>query len=263
MARGVGRFAWAFYEYDRVMRAPDPAAVAVAFPPAGSEDFAVSGFERGAEQELGGTAAVLDERVGSGRSVVFSFEPNFRAFTDGTQRMLRNAVLGPAGPASAGTAAERSRAALRRARSRIAAPGADDRGAGRPGAAAAVLEGPASGTSDRSAARSVHSPWPTTGVDRRSAWLDGWCAAAGAGVTHWPSVRPAAVSDLPQPGCGPGETLGPLILDDSRKGTRLRTCQRRRTRAMLRGLLAVTRLGYGAAAVSGHPHADTDSFGVS
>ena len=41
--------------------------MAVAFPPAGSEDFAVSGFERGAEPELGGTAAVLDERVGTGR----------------------------------------------------------------------------------------------------------------------------------------------------------------------------------------------------
>ncbi len=95
LARGVGREAWAFYEYDRVMRSPDPAAVAVSFPPAGSADFAVSGFERGAEAELGGTAAVLDERVGSGRSVVFSFEPNFRAFTDGTQEILRNAILGP------------------------------------------------------------------------------------------------------------------------------------------------------------------------
>jgi hypothetical protein len=28
--------------------------------------------------------------------VLFSFEPNLRAFTDGTQRLLRNAVLGPA-----------------------------------------------------------------------------------------------------------------------------------------------------------------------
>ncbi len=95
LARGVGREAWAFYEYDRVMRSANPAAVAVSFPPAGSADFAVSGFERGAEPELGGTAAVLDEQVGSGRSVVFSFEPNFRAYTDGTQQILSNAILGP------------------------------------------------------------------------------------------------------------------------------------------------------------------------
>jgi hypothetical protein len=101
----VGPFAWAFYAYDVVMRASDPAQVAVAFPPAGSPDFFVSGFAAGAE-ELGGTAAVIDEPVGEGRAVLFSFEPNFRAFTDGTQRLLRNAVLGPAPEAAAPTRAE-------------------------------------------------------------------------------------------------------------------------------------------------------------
>jgi hypothetical protein len=112
LARGVGREAWVFYEYDRVMRSADPAAVAVAFPPAGSEDFAVSGFERGAEAELGGTAAVLDERVGSGRSVVLSIEPNFRGFTDGTQEILRNAILGP-GEGAAVAVSSRAAAAAR------------------------------------------------------------------------------------------------------------------------------------------------------
>jgi hypothetical protein len=101
----VGPFAWPFYAYDVVMRASDPAQVAVAFPPAGSPDFFVSGFEAGAE-ELGGTAAVIDEPVGDGRAVLFSFEPNFRAFTDGTQRLLRNAVLGPAPEAAAPTGAD-------------------------------------------------------------------------------------------------------------------------------------------------------------
>jgi hypothetical protein len=101
----VGPFAWAFYEYDLVMRASDPAQVAVAYPPADSPDFFVSGFAAGAE-ELGGTAAVIDEPVGDGRAVLFSFEPNFRAFTDGTQRLLRNAVLGPAPETAAPTRAE-------------------------------------------------------------------------------------------------------------------------------------------------------------
>jgi len=103
----VGRLAWAFYAYDLVMRASDPAQVAVAYPPADHPDFFVSGFATG-EEELGGTAAVIDEPVGNGRAVLFSFEPNFRAFTDGTQRLLRNAVLGPAPAAEAVGAAARA-----------------------------------------------------------------------------------------------------------------------------------------------------------
>ena len=109
LGKDVGPFAWAFYAYDLVMRASDPAQVAVAYPPAGDPDFFVSGFAAG-EEELGGTAAVIDEPVGDGRAVLFSFEPNFRAFTDGTQRLLRNAVLGrdPAGTAGGANAAERA-----------------------------------------------------------------------------------------------------------------------------------------------------------
>jgi hypothetical protein len=95
LARGVGDEAYVHYEYDLVMTHPSPA---VAYPAAGTEDFFVSGFQQGAE-ELGGTAAVVDERVGAGRSVVFSIEPNFRGYTVGTQKLLRNAILGadPAG----------------------------------------------------------------------------------------------------------------------------------------------------------------------
>ena len=63
LAAGVGPFNWVFYDYDLVMRASDPSHVAARFPAAGSEDFFVSGFARG-EEELGGTAAVIDEPVG-------------------------------------------------------------------------------------------------------------------------------------------------------------------------------------------------------
>ncbi len=93
LRRGVGDEAYAFYEYDNVMRASSPEHVAVEFPPADSADWFVSGFAAGAE-ELGGTAAVVDEPVGQGRTTVFSVEPNFRAFTTGFQKLLRNAVLG-------------------------------------------------------------------------------------------------------------------------------------------------------------------------
>ena len=93
LAEGVGPFNWVFYDYDIVMTASNPAHVAARFPAFGSQDFFVSGFARG-ESELGGTAAVIDEPVGTGRVVVFSTDPNFRAWTVGMQKMLRNAVLG-------------------------------------------------------------------------------------------------------------------------------------------------------------------------
>jgi hypothetical protein len=94
LAAGVGAFNWVFYDYDVVMKASSPSHAAATFPAAGSEDFFVSGFARG-EEELAGTAAVVDEPVGSGRVVLFGSDPNFRAWTVGMQKMLRNAVLGP------------------------------------------------------------------------------------------------------------------------------------------------------------------------
>ena len=93
LAAGVGAFNWVFYDYDVVMTASKPAHVAARFPAFGSEDFFVSGFARG-ESELGGTAAVIDEPVGTGRVVLFSTDPNYRAWTGGMQKMLRNSVLG-------------------------------------------------------------------------------------------------------------------------------------------------------------------------
>jgi hypothetical protein len=93
LADGVGDTAWAMYEYDSVWTAP-PEATAVRFPAAGDPDWYVSGFAEGAE-ELHGKTAVVDENVGSGRVVLFGFDPNYRAFTNGTARMLHNALTGP------------------------------------------------------------------------------------------------------------------------------------------------------------------------
>jgi hypothetical protein len=94
LAAEVGPYNWVFYDYDLVMRASDPSHVALRYPAAASPDFFVSGFARG-EEELGGTAAVIDEPVGAGRVILSSTDPNFRAWTVGMQQVLWNAVLGP------------------------------------------------------------------------------------------------------------------------------------------------------------------------
>ncbi|XRQ03565.1 M14 family zinc carboxypeptidase [Actinomadura welshii] len=109
----VGGTVWNFTAYDLVMRASS--GVAAAYPEADSPDWFVSGFARGAA-ELGGTAAVVDQPVGEGRSVLFAAEPNFRAFTDGTAKLLYNAILGPdprreAAPRAGATAEAARRAA--------------------------------------------------------------------------------------------------------------------------------------------------------
>lgn len=102
VTNGLGGKAWAYYEYDDVMRS----GAAIATFPAGG---AVSGFAVG-QQELVGTAAAADEARGAGRVTVLSVEPNFRAFTDGTARMVWNVLAGKPAAAGAGpaTAAERA-----------------------------------------------------------------------------------------------------------------------------------------------------------
>ncbi|MFC7343558.1 M14 family zinc carboxypeptidase [Saccharopolyspora griseoalba] len=92
LAEGVGPTVWSMYEYDQVWTAP-PEASAARFPSAGDPDWHVSGFAEGAE-ELHGKTAVVDENVGEGRVVLFGFEPNYRAFTNGAARMLGNALAG-------------------------------------------------------------------------------------------------------------------------------------------------------------------------
>jgi hypothetical protein len=107
LGTGVGPSAYSFYAYDRVMHEADPARAPVRFPAADSDDWFISGFASGAE-ELAGTAAVVDEPTGAGRVVLFAADPNFRAFTDGTQKILRNAVLGPNPAAAAAPTAART-----------------------------------------------------------------------------------------------------------------------------------------------------------
>jgi hypothetical protein len=111
LAEGVGGTAWQFSSYDLVMKGSHGV---VTYPATDSPDWFVSGFQRGGA-ELAGTAAVIDEPTGRGRTVLFAAEPNFRAFTDGTAKMLYNAIVGPdpspARGGSAGSTASAMRAA--------------------------------------------------------------------------------------------------------------------------------------------------------
>ena len=59
-----------------------------------------SGYARDAAV-LGGTPAVLDATVGAGRVVLFAGDPSFRAYADGAQRLLANALLAPPLPPAA------------------------------------------------------------------------------------------------------------------------------------------------------------------
>ena len=86
------------------------------YPAAGDPAFATSGLAIGVET-LAGTPFLVDEAVGDGRVIAFSIDPNFRAWTQGTQRLLWNAIVGP-DPAGFGPgllAGSRARAAAEKA----------------------------------------------------------------------------------------------------------------------------------------------------
>ena len=117
LAEGVGELDWAMYQDDPTMQPGLGAAVGV-FPGPGEAAYATSGLDIGVDS-LAGSTVVADEAVGSGRVVSFSIDPNFRAWTQGTQRLLWNAILGPdAASALTGLAAgSRERAAAEKAAS--------------------------------------------------------------------------------------------------------------------------------------------------
>jgi hypothetical protein len=69
---------------------PGLGASAVAFPDGAQ---AVSGLDVGAS-DLAATTVVADEPVGAGRVISFAIDPNFRGWSEGTQRLLWNALFG-------------------------------------------------------------------------------------------------------------------------------------------------------------------------
>ena len=115
LAAAVGDRNWVMYLDDPKMQAGLGTAVAT-FPAFGDPDYATSGLTIGVDS-LAGSVAVADEAVGAGRVVSFSIDPNFRAWSQGTQRMLWNAIVGPdpQGFGAALAAGSRERAAAEKA----------------------------------------------------------------------------------------------------------------------------------------------------
>ena len=66
----------------------------VRYPSTSSPDFATAGKAKRMSM-LTGASVVSDESFGKGRVISFSIDPNFRAWTLGTDRMLWNAITGP------------------------------------------------------------------------------------------------------------------------------------------------------------------------
>jgi Zinc carboxypeptidase len=114
LTAGVGALDWVMYLDDRVM-APGLGTSVGAFPAPGEPGFATSGLAIGVET-LAGTSVLVDEAVGNGRVISFSIDPNFRAWTQGTQRLLWNAIVGPDPSGAPGLfAGSRERAAAEKA----------------------------------------------------------------------------------------------------------------------------------------------------
>ena len=65
----------------------------VARYPSGDSFFA--GGYAGGTGPLRGTAAIVDEPLGAGRTVLFAFDPVFRGYVEGTERLVANALLAP------------------------------------------------------------------------------------------------------------------------------------------------------------------------
>jgi hypothetical protein len=80
------------FDVDDPVLAAGGAPVVARYPAGGG--FWASGSTSGTAA-LQGTPAATDERVGTGRVVLFAFDPCFRGYAEGTMRLLANALLIP------------------------------------------------------------------------------------------------------------------------------------------------------------------------
>ncbi len=96
---GAPDFAY-WYGLGEQLLSPSSTGVTAGSYPATEPDFFVSGYASGADV-LKGTAALVDEKLGSGRVILFSGEMDYRAYTDGTAFLLANAITYPLSAAPA------------------------------------------------------------------------------------------------------------------------------------------------------------------
>jgi hypothetical protein len=90
LALGTGPTAIVLNEGDPLLRAGD--GVVGRYPPRG--DALRSGYAEGLGA-LRGAPAIVDQPAGAGRTILFTFDPAFRAAVEGTELLLANALLGP------------------------------------------------------------------------------------------------------------------------------------------------------------------------
>jgi hypothetical protein len=99
---GFGKESFLFNVGDPIFAPGSTTGTVVASYP-DDDRFFSSGYVEGADA-LRGTPAAISESVGDGHSVLFSFDANFRAYTDSTIRMFVNALVHPVGATEGGTA---------------------------------------------------------------------------------------------------------------------------------------------------------------
>lgn len=89
---GVRSTAWMMFSNDDVVTHAPDSAVAARYP----KTLVTSGLMTDADQMIvEGTPAILDDSFHDGRVIVFPFDPNFRLYTVGLQRVMWNAIFGP------------------------------------------------------------------------------------------------------------------------------------------------------------------------
>lgn len=126
-AIGLGRpdEDFAFNNGDPILEPSTTGTNVVTYPT--GDTFWTNGYSVGADA-LRGSAAVVDEPVGSGHAVLYAFNPLFRAYNDSGMQLVANALLMPAGE----TAASSNRATAAREAAQAAPVAADLGGEWRP-----------------------------------------------------------------------------------------------------------------------------------
>jgi len=89
-----------WYGLGEQLMAPSTTGANAGMYPLTEPDFFVSGYASGADV-LKGTAALVDEKLGAGRVVLFSGETDYRVYTTGTAFLLANAITYPLAAAPA------------------------------------------------------------------------------------------------------------------------------------------------------------------